>query len=443
MHVSKKIISTLLVIFLFTLFYVNITPVNNPDTTRIQDFESYPTNTIDTLILGSSLARMGFNSVEYDAITGHHTFNLGSSAQDLQTSLIVLKDLVLPTQKNIKEIYFFFDPVTINDKYNEDSIHYIYSHVTSHKIKFKMFLSYIKEPQNLFSINSLQLLSEPFRTLISKARDLLLPREKLPDNYKSQYMGKGVLKREPDFSFFNNNYFEPQKKPSNLFSSKNSIINFNTNNKYKYLQKLITFCKTNHIKLHFLRSPVPPLCILTDVDNYFASTQEYNNYFNSQNSAYCDYCDYNLIKKEYAFFEPKDFYHHDHLSYNGATKFSQFLALHKDEIMTIENSNYFYTKKEYIASINWVDSCCFSPINSQNQLHLEFRSLHGSTVKPLYKLIGITGKKPVVLLDYSLQSTFTISHQKLRQLGVKQIRLYSKSDIGRSDQIRSYTWSIK
>lgn len=435
MHVSKKILSTILVVFLFFLFYLNITPVNNPDTERMQDFET-STDTIDTLVLGSSLARMGFNTIAYDAISGTESFNLGSSAQDIETSLIVLNDLVLTKQKNIKEIYFLFDPSTTNSPSNEDSIHYIYSHITSHRTKLRMYLSYIKNSKNLFSVHSLQLLAEPFRTLLSKARDAIQPYEKLPDNYKSTYMGKGVLKRPADFSFFNNEYFELSTSKINNTSPKTDLAK----NIPEYLPQFIAFCKNNNIQLHVLYPPVPPLCILNKTEEHFANTEKYYQYFKAQN---IDYCDYNLLKKEYLSFEPSDFYNTDHLSYEGSTKFTQFLGQHNHENLTMHNADYFYTKQEYLASIDWVDACCFDTTNTKDCLNLTFRALHGSSVQPLYKLVGITGNKPIILLDYSLQNTFTIEHTRLNNLGIKQLQLNAKSDRGQTDQIRSYIWSIQ
>ncbi|OJF76619.1 MAG: hypothetical protein BKP49_06485 [Treponema sp. CETP13] len=254
MHGSKNIISvitTILVVTFIIWFSLSITPVDNPDTARIKDFQSR-TDEIDTIILGSSLARMGFNTIEYDKLTGFSSFNLGTSAQDIETTYITLKDIVLPRQKNIKQIYYLFDPVTIRGLSSEDSIHYIYSHVLDHKTKLQMFLSYVSIPENLFNTSSLQLLCEPYRTLISKARDFALPLDKLPENYKSLYLGKGVLKRRPDYSFFANHYFS-LKKPR-IDCEQPLFVN---RVQFRFLEKMIDLCNKNNIRLSSESENVP------------------------------------------------------------------------------------------------------------------------------------------------------------------------------------------
>ncbi|OJF75897.1 MAG: hypothetical protein BKP49_10590 [Treponema sp. CETP13] len=169
-------------------------------------------------------------------------------------------------------------------------------------------------------------------------------------------------------------------------------------------------------------------------------TKRYYEYFKSLGF---NYCNYNLVNKKYLSFSDEDFYHTDHLSYSGATKFAHFIAQYDGTNLDMYDSKYFYTPKDYLDSINWVDACCFDHINGANKIELQFRALHGTSVNPLYKLVVVHGDSETVIQDFCPNSCLTISHTKLRHMHAQKLKLYAKADSGKTEIVRSYEWRVQ
>ena len=237
---------------------------------RSFDFKKWinnkPTNHKSGLIIGSSTAYRNINPMILTQQTDVDWFNVGSSSQSMDVSLVLLKYALKkrPIDYVILDLYSCI--------WNEEYIETRYDWVKNGIGTIDMY------PQLVFQNTSLKLINQALYRSIKSALD---GKDYVnSDNFNGTYLGKG---------FVCSNKVTPLKQP--LDTSSRFIIDYEN----PLLQKIVSVCKENNIRLILNISPV--LGEVYETKNFTASQNIYflqNDYFSQHNQFHLFYDSHHL-----------------------------------------------------------------------------------------------------------------------------------------------------
>ncbi len=299
----------------------NYLVVDDADTyTRLTMHEFYEREgQVETLFLGSSHCYRAYDVGLYEELTGETAFNLGSSAQNLDTSYYLLKEAAdcQPLKKVYLDVHFGF---LMTDPKAHDLVQaYImcdYMRPSLNKLDFILHMSTPEHyTNNLF----------PFRRNWQRLGDLDFLRENLEKKSAASYREYAPVTNGEEFyagsGFVSSSLcFQPEEI---TWWEKFDKIDMSRDMSFgrMYLGKMAELCQERGIELVFVTAPsyeeyldvVGPYEPAHDAVRAFA--EEFG----------VDYLDFNL-KGEDLGLTSGDFIDVDHLNQNGAEKVTRYLA---------------------------------------------------------------------------------------------------------------------
>ncbi len=303
---------------------------------------------IDVLFLGSSHTYASFDTEYLDDAMELNTFNLGTGDQQLDGSLLLLKEAV--KHHNIKYVYLdMYYRIALDSPYKaRTGAELGYCYTVSDSVRWSLdkgkYLLDISSPDDyvmnfiparrrwefLFDAkyiynNVSKKMSEEYRTYQSPAEGLL---------------GHGVYKRKGYIAIQNANLPEVLDGYSTQIKSLEDI----NPDWVISLQEIIDFCKDNDIMITLITVPMPEFLL--------AQSEKYDEYIemvsNIADKNEIEYWDFNLCKGEVLSFDKKDYYDMTHLRQSGTEKFDVLFANLVNENVSPEEV--FYSS--YIEKLN-------------------------------------------------------------------------------------------
>lgn len=334
MRQVKLVCKVLLFIFIFygaesLLYYA---AHNDTDSiSRVMMYEMYhQDHNIDVLFSGASHVQLSFDTAITDQNFQMNTFNAGSSAQSLQATDAVIREVA--DQYDLKQVYVDLDySVVMRDEVNLESIYAIsdYMHPSLNKAEFLLHATPAK-----YYINSFLPLGQG-KTLVHSPKEILeILKTKSGYNYRNHisevdsYMGKGYIASHVYLGgsgFAQTGEFE--SIPSEIPEKQQDTLN-----------DIIEFCNERDIQLTFITTPMSDFA-LTGIGNYDGYVEEIRTFLQGKGVSYYDF---NLCKPEALDLEGIQYYTDDnHLNRDGAELFSEvFSRLFTGQI---EEKDLFYS----------------------------------------------------------------------------------------------------
>ncbi len=291
--------------------------------TRIMFHEIYESEeNIDTLLLGSSHCYRTLNPAILDASLGPHTFNGGTSAQSLDGTYTILKEVGKTNQLShvYVELYYGIRGFSTKDRDDLTKTYIISDYM---KPSFNKLTYLLQASTNDFYINSFLLPHRNPEKLLCPDYLMELWQKKASDSYRTYsfiineneyYAGRGYVASNESLS--NETMVETasldRPLPDTVLSSDDK----------KYMTKIISYCNKKGIALTFFSSPIPELRLLYH-GNYDSYIDEVKSFLEPYD---INYYDFNLCYPESMGLVASDYKDTSHLNDQGATKFSTLFA---------------------------------------------------------------------------------------------------------------------
>ena len=302
------------------LLYDNYTSAR----TTMHDFYMEEEN-IDILFLGSSHAYASFDTNFLDNEFQKNTFNLGTGDQQLDGSLLLLKEA--NKYNKIQEVYLdmYFrialDPlykertgfelgcnyiISDNLKWSWDKFLYLLNSTSSDEY----VLNFIPARRRWYNLFDFANIKDNINTKTSENYKNYI----VPDNLfgNGTYYGKGYIALESSDV--------PYVSEKHYFNFTN--IEILSKDWSDSLLEIIEYCQKNNIKLTLLTTPMPEF-LLADIPVYDEYIKLLSNICQKNKIKYYDF---NLCKPEFLQLERTDYYDATHLSYSGVEKFNRVFA---------------------------------------------------------------------------------------------------------------------
>ena len=298
---------------------------------RVMMYEMYHQDkNIDVLFSGASHVQLSFDTTVTDQNFQMNTFNAGSSAQSLQATDAIIREVA--DQYDLKQVYVDLDySVVMRDEVNLESIYAVsdYMRPSLNKVAFLLHATPAK-----YYINSFLPLGKG-KTLVHNPKEILSILEKKNSyNYRNHisdvdsYMGKGYIASHvylEGTGFAQTGEFDTI--PSEIPAGQQDTLN-----------DIIEFCKEKNIQLTFITTPMSDFT-LTGMGNYDAYVEQIRTFLQGKGVSYYDF---NLCKPEVLDLEGIQYYTDDnHLNRDGAAMFSEVFA--KFFTGQIEEKDFFYS----------------------------------------------------------------------------------------------------
>ena len=344
-HVIKRIIATLLAIYIFLVCgegWEYILIKDDTSYTRIMMHQMYTDEeNIDVIFVGSSHVYRSLIPEIMDSKFNAHTFNMGSSSQYMDGSLAVIKEAA--KHNEIKTVYL--------------ELYFGVAHDAIYKNRTSLTSTYILSDYMPLSLNKIQYLihassnehwinsffiarrnwkdffdSNYVKDVISSKRQKAYKNYEYPkfDDAMEYYSDRGFVANNTEVScdtHFNLSAY-------NRIGMENAIRKYS--DWYNSVSDIVDFCNKKGIKLVFFVTPEPEWT-LVGKGNY----QEYHEFIQDMaDEERVELYDFNLCRNQY--FDMNDgtlFKDEDHLNTKGAEKFSVLFAdvvtgrLDSDEVL--------------------------------------------------------------------------------------------------------------
>ena len=294
--------------------------------TRLTMHELYETagreKEIDSLFLGSSHCFRAYDPMQFEELTGKNAFNLGSSAQNYDTSYYLLKEALRLC--DIRTVYldmhykFLFidkeDKILVQANIISD-----YMRFSPNKLEFLLTTSEAKEYTNRFF---------PFRRNWQELGDWEYLRgvweKKGTDAYKSYapvrqeqeyYAGRGFVWSDEELDAQAITWWDNFTPVSEDMQSEVTYT-------LEYIEKIVRLCEKEGIRLVFVTAP--------SFDRYLEAVGPYgeaHEYIQNMADGFgVPYLDFNLCRNEYLALGEDNYLDVDHLNGKGAEQLTQLLA---------------------------------------------------------------------------------------------------------------------
>lgn len=291
--------------------------------TRLMMHEFYETKEpIDTLFLGSSHCFRAYDPQLFTELTGKTAFNLGSSAQNYDTSYYLLREAA--KNHDIKTVYldmhykFLFVGREDQDLVQANIIS-DYMRLSLNKLEFLTQTADVKQITNRFL---------PFRREWQKLADapylydtFQKKQTKAYRNYepvvleKEYYVGKGFVYSEEKLDADAITWWENFTPVAEDMDSDETYT-------LSYIERIVEFCQEQEIRLIFVTAPC--------YERYLEEVGPYDlayNYIKKMADSYgVLYLDFNLCKRAYLDLGEDSFLDVDHLNGKGAEELTSLLA---------------------------------------------------------------------------------------------------------------------
>jgi hypothetical protein len=291
--------------------------------TRLTMHELYETEeNIDTLFLGSSHCFRAYDPELFTELTGKTSFNLGSSAQNYDTSYYLLREAC--RYNEIQTVYldmhykFLFVDKTDRDLVQANIIS-DYMKFSRNKLEFLTQTSEAKHYTNrLF----------PFRRQWQKLADIPYLREVLEKKQTESYRSYAPVVQEQEYYAGRGFVWSDETLDAEAitwwdnFTPVSEDMDSQVTYTLTYIGKIVDFCREKGIRLVFVTAP--------SFDRYLEAVGPYDEAYayvkNLADEYGVEYLDFNLAKEEYLNLEEDSFLDVDHLNGKGAGTVTTLLA---------------------------------------------------------------------------------------------------------------------
>lgn len=369
--------------------------------TRVMMHEMYgQQENIDVLFVGSSHCYRSLDPRITDEIFGVNTFNVGTSSQQIDGSLALIKEAAKTNDiKQIYlEVYYEISQMPAFEERTDLVSTYIvsdYMRPSLNKLGYLLEASSKEHYSNSFILarrNWDKLFEKGYVANVVKAKDAAWYKDcTYPFSEFERYEGKGYVAVNQVGDTYG---FEHFKEIDTASVSEDYVDT---------LQKIIDFCEKEEIELTLFSTPMPEFR-LVDVGNYDAYIQFINGLLEGTDVKYYDF---NLCRSEYLSFDESYYADTDHINAKGAEAFSRLFS----EVFTgqIAQEELFYSSyKErlqaqgedvygIIAEYGENSSCTLSPVTTANAKEIRY------TVNWLPE-----GANPVVLQERDTNRKFEL-----------------------------------
>lgn len=292
--------------------------------TRVMMHELYTQEeNIDVLFVGSSHCYRTMDTAIADEIFGAETFNVGTSAQELDGSFALIKEA---NKKNdIKQVYLeMYYHIAQMPAYEERgdlvSTYIIadYMRPSLNKLAYLLRASSMKHYSNSFvpaRRNWEKLFESGYVQEVLRGKSAAWYKDyTYPFSEVERYAGKGYVAVELQGEGFSSEHFEPFDADAVSQDYIDSLMD------------IIDYCKKHDIELTLFSTPMPPMR-LADMGNYDTYIAFINELIAETG---VNYYDFNLCRQEYLPLDATHFADTDHLNRKGAelftTMFSEFFT---------------------------------------------------------------------------------------------------------------------
>ncbi len=311
--------------------------------TRLTMHELYETEEpIRTLFLGSSHCFRAYDPELFTQLTGKTAFNLGSSAQNYDTSYYILREVIKkhPLETVYLDMHYKFLFV---DREGRDlvqaNIISDYMRPSLNKLEFLTQTSELKQFTNRFL---------PFRRNWQRLSDLSYLRQVWEKKQTKAYREYEPVVLEQEYYAGKGFVFSNEKLDAesitwwDRFTPVEEDMDSDVTYTLSYIEKIVELCRQENIRLVFVTAP--------SFDQYLETIGPYDlayNYIEAMaKSCEVPYYDFNLCKKEYLELNEDSFLDVDHLNGEGAKKLTTLLAkLDLGEVNIDEYFNPCYDEK--------------------------------------------------------------------------------------------------
>ena len=331
----KKIVLRLLSIVIFAVIFIGCGEVwryilvdDTNSYTRVAMHQLYHSDqNIDVLFIGSSHVYRSVVPEIMDAGLGEYTFNGGTSSQDMDGSLAVLKEAAACHQ--LKQVYLelYYDMAGNNhDQRTQLTDTYIISDYMKPSLNRIHYLLQAGSKEHW--VNSFILARRNWSDFFDSDYVRELVEKKSQASYKNYewirredqveyYVDRGFVANE---SVIQEGNFWNKKAYGNIDKDYEKLV---ATDWYKSLKDIVKYCDDHNIELTFFVAPEPEWTLAgkEDYGVYYSAISEISEELN------VELWDFNLIKSEY--FDTMDrtlFMDEDHLNKNGAMAFSTLLS---------------------------------------------------------------------------------------------------------------------
>ena len=288
--------------------------------TRVMMHEMYgQEENIDILFVGSSHCYRSLDPKITDKMFDANTFNVGSSAQEIDGSLALLKEVA--KKNDLKQVYLevyyeISQTGAFEDRTDMVSTYIIsdYMHPSMNKLGYLLRASSKEHYSNSFILarrNWEKMFEQDYVKNTLQAKDAEWYKEyAYPFSEHESYEGKGYVAVEQvgntyEFSHFP--AFETEKVSEDYVNT---------------LKKIIRFCDKEGIELTLFSTPMPEFR-LVDMGNY----DDYIAFMNEMLAGTdVKYYDFNLCREKYLSFDESYYADTDHINAKGAVQFSRLFC---------------------------------------------------------------------------------------------------------------------
>lgn len=429
----KCLLAVVIVVLLNEAMKFVLSP--NYGSARITFQELKELEEVDTVIVGSSLAEMNIDPNRLEEQLGVSVYNAGTAGQSPESTYLLVKYLV--EYKHPSRIIYALNYSSLGDFQSVASqiaFHDAYKAVVpvwddiQSDIQFFTTRNHAKKAEALayyfpWSVNHTFLRpSEIIANGIEKLNGVKPSDSLNMHSPTSKYYGKGfqaydtvvdynAVGKATSIGYFNEDFYSPT---------------------FTVLDQIITLCKENQVELFVVNPPKPAFDVISYGDWYYEKKNTLETFFGDRGVTYVDF---SFAKPE--LFESKEEYFrdYDHLNYEGTQPFSISLA----KYLHNPSSDFFFTKEEYLKSIDWISSVDFDMEETQDGVIVQANAWTGHPEEVEYRYsYRVEGME-----DYILDSDFVMDkkHQFILEEGRYEIRVEAR--IKGSEQIRFLIQGIR
>lgn len=395
MLISKKKIVLSLLLFLAAFLALNeavnfaLKPYEGLSERIWSDF--YGEQNIEMVYVGSSIGNRAYDPEVIDSYTGLRSFNLSSNSQPLIASYWGLKRAI--STNPVKYVILNVDYSNL-ESYESLNAKVSYIQALSQfdnpflkALNFSMLARECglkkKESVNIFFPWIFNHVSLNRKAITSNIR------KKLDENYaadhpeSTDFISRGHYEPK-DAEFKSVDLDKEVETNSRSFYKISNSRKAVSQNAYKAFNKIINLCRDNHIQLIVTFAPRPAFDSLSLGKNYFEINDALRHYFEKQG---VQFYDLNMLRKDFWRNEDKYYYNFEHLNQYGSESFSTAFASFFNRLQAGENvSPLFYTREEYLASIDYIAGVIINTHNEKNEISVHISSYQGLSVIPEYEI---------------------------------------------------------
>lgn len=304
------------------LWYLFVDDTNSY--TRITLHEMYhQQENIDVLFLGSSHCYRSFDTSVTDRLFETNTFNGGSSSQNWDGSLALLKEA--QKQYQLKKVYVEMYYHMAGSNYMERSdltSTYLISDYMKPSFDRVRYLLNASSPD--YWIHGFFPERRNWHKLFERLYISGLIKKKSSDSYKNfEYIGNP----DTDEEYYAGKGFVANRRSvraegyAKSTHSDSGAKTFSQDD-IKSLKSIIDYCKKHGIELCFFSAPMPDFTLIDagEYDSYVTYVTEFFREYD------VPYYDFNLCKEEYFSYDSSLFMDMDHLNMYGAARFSEIFS---------------------------------------------------------------------------------------------------------------------